>query len=118
MRTLAAATFALVMGSLATGTPATTLTAQGRGTQGRGTPSAPPRRDAVVPFAIGETLTYDVAYMRMLVAGTATARVVERKPANNSTAYALEAEGRPISLVQRLYPVYYMLNAPADTATL
>jgi hypothetical protein len=115
MRSLAA-TLALVLASFAAGTPATTDTAQGRGAQSATPP--PARRDATVPFAVGETLTFDVAYMRMLVAGTATARVVERKAANNSTAYALVAEGRPISLVARLYPVYYKMDALADTVTL
>src|SRR5205085_7207011 len=73
---------------------------------------------AVVPFRVGETLTYDVAWARMLTAGTATARVIERKTANNSTAYALVAEGRPRPLIARIYPLYYKMDALADTITL
>jgi hypothetical protein len=115
MRTLATASLALVVASLTTAAPETTATLQGRASQ-RATP--PVHRDAVVPFLVGETLTYDVAYARMLVAGTATARVVERKAANNSTAYALVAEGRPRPIIARLYPVYYKMDALADTSTL
>ncbi|MGC4085025.1 MAG: hypothetical protein QM736_23640 [Vicinamibacterales bacterium] len=67
-----------------------TLSAQqARGTKppARGTQPAtkkpaapPPRKEATVPFRVGETLTYDVAWSNYLVAGTATSRVVEKRP--------------------------------------
>ncbi|MEO6236637.1 MAG: hypothetical protein ABIQ52_06525, partial [Vicinamibacterales bacterium] len=34
-----------------------------------------PRRELAVPFAAGETLTYDVSWSSSLTAGTATIRV-------------------------------------------
>ena len=42
-------------------------------------PSAPARAEMAVPFRVGETLTFDVAYSTYLVAGTATSTVVEKK---------------------------------------
>jgi hypothetical protein len=48
---------------------------------------ATPRADAAVPFAVGEALTYDVSWSSFVVAGTATARVAEKKPSFDSTAY-------------------------------
>ena len=81
-------------------------------------PARPAAGDANVPFRVGETLTYDVAWSRFLVAGTATTRVTERKPSFGASAYAVMAEGRPVSLIERLYPVYYKMDALIDTRTL
>ncbi len=75
-------------------------------------------RDAAVPFKVGETLNYDVTWSGMLVAGTATAKVVERKISQNTATYALMAEGRPRPIIARLYPLYYKMDALMDTSTL
>lgn len=74
-----------------------------------------PRQEAAVPFRVGETLTFDVAWSNYLVAGSATSRVVEKRPSFNSTAYYLVAEGKPIPLVARFYSVYYKMDALLDS---
>jgi len=78
-------------------------------------PPAVPRVEAAVPFAVGETLTYDVGWSNYLVAGSATTRVVEKRPSTNSTAYYILAEGRPIPLVERFYSVYYKMDSLLDS---
>src|SRR5262245_33152512 len=78
-------------------------------------PAPPPAREADVPFRVGETLTYDVSWSQFLTAGTATSRVVEKKPASGSTAYAIVADGRPVPLVARFYPVYYKMDSLLDS---
>ena len=75
-------------------------------------------RDAGVPFKVGETLTYEVSWSAVLVAGTATATVVERKPSFNSTAYFILVEGRPVPLLQKLYNLYYKMDSLVDTVSL
>jgi hypothetical protein len=76
------------------------------------------RVDAAVPFRIGETLTYDVSWSSLIMAGTASATVRERRPVGDSTAYYMVAEGRPIPLVARLYPLYYKMDTLLDNFTL
>lgn len=71
-------------------------------------------REPAVPFTVGETLTYDVSWSSMLVAGTATARVIERK----GPAYAIVADGRPVPLLARLYTLYYKMETLLDSVTL
>src|SRR5262245_25155904 len=78
-------------------------------------PAPPPAREAAVPFRVGETLTYDVSWSQFLTAGTAVSRVVEKKPASGSTAYAVVADGRPVPLVARFYPVYYKMDSLLDS---
>jgi len=78
-------------------------------------PAVAPRVEAAVPFAVGETLTYDVAWSNYLVAGSATTRVVEKRPSFNSTAYYIVAEGRPIPLIARFYSVYYKMDSLLDS---
>lgn len=80
-------------------------------------PRAAPRTDAVVPFAVGETLTFDVSWSQYLTAGSAVLRVVEKRPSLNSSAYSLVADGRPIPLVARFYPVYYKMDSLLDSVT-
>jgi hypothetical protein len=82
---------------------------------------APPRKPAkepAVPFTAGETLTYDVSWSTFVTAGSATLAVREKKPSFGSTAYYIVAEGRPIELVQRLYPLYYKLDTLLDAVSL
>lgn len=83
--------------------------------------AAPPpasRREQPVPFASGETLTYDVSWSSTLTAGTATVRVAEKKPSFNSVAYYVVAEGRPSALLSKLYTLYYKVDTLLDVYTL
>jgi hypothetical protein len=104
MRTLTAATLA-ALASLAAPPP---VNAQ----------RATARSEAAVPFKAGETLTYDVSWSSLLVAGKATATVVEKKPSSSSTAYYIVAEGRPLPLLARLYKLYYKMDTLIDSFTL
>lgn len=70
--------------------------------------------EAPVPFKVGETLSYDVSWSAVLVAGNATARVVE----NKGNAYAIVVEGRPIQMLARLYNLYYRMESLLDSSTL
>jgi hypothetical protein len=81
-------------------------------------PSAVPRTERSVPFAIGETLRYDVSWSSYLTAGTATTTIKEKKPSFNSTAYYIVAEGRPTPLLSALYSVYYKIDSLLDVFTL
>lgn len=74
--------------------------------------------EVAVPFKVGETLTYDVSWSSFLVAGTATARVVEQRTSPPGTAYAIVVDGRPVSLVARLYNLYYKMDTLVDSVTL
>ena len=80
-------------------------------------PNQPPRERAV-PFAVGETLTYDVSWSTFLTAGTAVSTVKEKKPSSNSIAYYIVAEGRTTPLLSRLYPVYYRMDTLLDSYVL
>ena len=71
-----------------------------------------------MPFAVGETLTYDVSWSSILMAGTAVATVKEKTPASGSTAYTIVAEGRPIPIVARLYALYYKMDTLLDSVSL
>jgi hypothetical protein len=81
------------------------------------TPAAP-SREATVPFRVGETLTYAVSWSQFLTAGTAVAKVIEKKPSSGSTAYSIIADGRPLPLVARFYPVYYKMETLLDSFTI
>jgi hypothetical protein len=76
------------------------------------------RTDAAVPFAVGETLTYDVSWSAFVVAGTAIARVAEKRPSSESTTYHIVVEGRPVPLVAKLYNLYYKMETLLDSVTL
>jgi hypothetical protein len=67
-----------------------------------------------VPFKIGETLSYDVGWSSYLTAGNATITVQEKKPSYGSTAYYIVAEGRPTSLLSKLYNFYYKVDTLVD----
>ena len=73
-----------------------------------------PPREAPAPFKVGETLSYDVSWSAVLVAGNATARVTE----NKGDAYAVVVEGRPIPMLARLYNIYYRMESLLDSRTL
>jgi hypothetical protein len=75
--------------------------------------------DRPVPFHVGEVLTYDVSWSTFVTAGTATMAVRERQPAGNGAfAYDLVAEGRPSTVVDKLYHGYYKAETLLDTRTL
>src|SRR3954469_3615967 len=78
-------------------------------------PAAQARREATVPFRPGERLTFDVAWSTYLIAGSATATVVEKRASYISNAYYIVAEGRPIPLIQRIYPLYYKMHTLFDS---
>jgi len=94
------------------------LAAQTAKTPSTKAPSSRGRVERPVPFAPGEVLTYDVAWSTFLVAGTATMGVREKRSETGSAAYYVVAEGQPISLVQRLYSVYYKADAWLDAYAL
>lgn len=69
---------------------------------------------APVPFNVGEVLAYDVSWSAVLVAGTATARVVD----NRAEAYSIVVEGRPVPMVARLYNLYYRMDSLLNSRSL
>jgi hypothetical protein len=71
-----------------------------------------------VPFAVGETLTYDVAWANYVTAGSATLAVREKKASYGSVAYYITAEGQPVSLLQKIYSLYYKADTLLDAYTL
>jgi hypothetical protein len=79
---------------------------------------AAPRRERRVPFKVGETLIYDVSWSTFLTAGTAVTTVREKKPSYDSTAYYIVAEGRPATIIAKLYTLYYKLDTLIDSYTL
>jgi hypothetical protein len=81
-------------------------------------PAAAPKTERTVPFAVGETLSYDVSWSSYLTAGTATTTVTAKKPSFNSTAFYMVAEGRPTPLLAKLYSVYYKMDTLLDSFTL
>jgi hypothetical protein len=81
-------------------------------------PAAAPRTPRAVPFAVGETLSYDVSWSSYLTAGTATTTVQEKKASFGSTAFYIVAEGRPTPLLSKLYSVYYKIDTLLDAFTL
>ena len=82
-------------------------------------PAAAPAAEIKVPFAPGETLTYNVGWSTYFTAGTATMRVQERRALGASrAAYVLVAEGKPGALLSRLYDLYYKAETQLDTRTL
>lgn len=111
---LALAAWALVAGV----TLAVVETRQAPAPTGRVAPATRARSDRSVPFSVGESLTFDVAWSNFLVAGTATVSVRERRTSGQAAAYYVVAEGQPIPLLARLYPVYYKADALLDTRTL
>ena len=80
--------------------------------------AAPVTKDAMVPFAVGETLTYDVSWSGLLTAGTAVTRVVQKRESFGATAYDITADGRPVPLLARIYPVYYKMDTLLDSTSL
>jgi hypothetical protein len=78
---------------------------------------SPGRSELAVPFRVGETLTFDVAYSTYLVAGTATSTVTEKKASEGSTAYLIVADGRPLPMIARMFALYYKMDTLFDSVT-
>ena len=74
--------------------------------------------DRAVPFKVGEVLSYDISWSTTLTAGTATMSVKERRASGASAVYDLVAEGKPTSLLDKLYHLYYKAETLLDTRTL
>jgi len=85
---------------------------------GRVAPKPPARVERKVPFAVGETLTYDVSWFSYVTAGTVITSVKEKRPSFDSTAYYIVAEGRPTPLLSKLYSLYYKADTLIDAYTL
>ncbi|OFW06111.1 MAG: hypothetical protein A3H96_23870 [Acidobacteria bacterium RIFCSPLOWO2_02_FULL_67_36] len=81
-------------------------------------PPSAPRRPQAVPFAPGETLTYDISWASYVTAGTATLTVKEKKASYSSDAYYIVAEGQPTALLSKLYELYYKVDTLLDVYTL
>jgi hypothetical protein len=79
---------------------------------------AAPAAEQAVPFKVGETLTYDVAWSSYVTAGTAVATVKEKGPSHDATVYSIVTEGRPTALVSKLYNLYYKIDTLLDSSTL
>jgi hypothetical protein len=80
--------------------------------------AAAPKREQPVPFKPGEVLEFDIGWSTFVTAGTATVAVKEKKPSYGSTAYYIVAEGRPTSLVSKLYTLYYKADTLLDSYSL
>ena len=76
------------------------------------------RTERVVPFKVGETLTYDVSWSSSFTAGTATSSVESKQPRLQSTVYKIVAEGRPLPLIAKIYALHYRAEALVDAYTL
>ena len=107
---------------------ATSLTAQTKA-QPKAQPKAPasapkatapaaPKREQAVPFKPGEVLEFDIGWSTFVTAGTAVVSVKEKKPSYGSTAYYILAEGRPTSLLSKLYTLYYKADTLLDSYSL
>jgi uncharacterized protein DUF3108 len=82
------------------------------------TPAPPPKVERPVPFKAGETLEYEISWSGSVTAGSATVRVVDKRPSLGSTAWDLVADGRPTPFLAALYPVYYKAETLVDAYTL
>ena len=92
---------------------------QGAPRGGRAAAPPAPAAEMKVPFATGETLTYNVGWSTYFTAGTATMRVAERRTlGTNRAAYILVAEGKPGTILSKLYDLYYKAETQLDTRSL
>lgn len=71
-----------------------------------------------MPFATGETLTYDVSWSSYLTAGTVTMSVKEKRSSGSSPAYYIAAEVKPSGLMASLYTLYYKADTVLDAVSL
>jgi hypothetical protein len=76
--------------------------------------AAPAKVEAIVPFRVGERLSYAISWSSFITAATATVSVRDKKLAYGSLAYSLVAEGRPTPVVAIFYSVYYKADCWLD----
>ena len=69
---------------------------------GRKTVAIPARIQAFNP---GETLTYEISWSKIIIAGTAVMEVKEEKLPNGKKAYRFIASSRSVGVVDKVYPV-------------
>lgn len=100
------------------GPPPKAATPAKPGASSPATPARPAGPEKVVPFRAGEALTYDVSWSEYLTAGSATFTVRDKRASYGSTAYYVIAEGRPTTLMSKLYAVYYKADSLVDAYTL
>jgi hypothetical protein len=81
-------------------------------------PAATPKKEMAVPFKTGEVLVYDVGWSLYPTAGTATVSVKEKKASFGSSAYYIVAEGRPSSLLAKMYTLFYKADTLVDSYSL
>jgi uncharacterized protein DUF3108 len=75
--------------------------------------------EPLLPFKVGETLSYDISWSTFLSAGRATVTVKERRQLSAAVAaYNLVAEGRPTTLLDAVYHLYYKAESLFDTRAL
>jgi len=79
---------------------------------------AAPKREMPVSFKAGEVLEFDVGWSSYVTAGNATVTVKEKKPSYDSVAYYIVAEGRPTTLLSKLYTLYYKADTLIDVYSL
>jgi len=96
---------------------ATTVGAHAQAKKAPAAASAP-KKEMAVPFRPGEVLEFDIGWSSYVTAGTATVTVKEKKPSYNSVAYYVVAEGRPTSLLSKLYTLYYKADSLLDVYSL
>jgi uncharacterized protein DUF3108 len=77
-----------------------------------------PKQEQRVPFRVGEKLEFDVGWSSYVTAGTATVTVQDKKPSYESIAYYIAAEGRPTTLLSKLYTLYYRVDTLLDAYSL
>src|SRR4029077_13600299 len=65
-----------------------------------------------------ETLEYDIGWASFVTAGNATITVREKRASYGSPAYYIVAEGRPTTLVSKLYTLYYKADTLLDVYSL
>src|SRR4030095_8060182 len=81
-------------------------------------PAPVPKKEMTVPYKAGEVREFAVGWSSYVTAGTATVSVKEKKPSFNSVAYYVVAEGRPTSLLSKLYTLYYKADTLIDVYSL
>ena len=78
-----------------------------------------PAPDFVVPFKVGEVLTYDVTWSNVVTGGSASLSIKERRAAGaGRTGYYIAAQADPRPLFEKLYPYRYKADTLLDTKTL
>jgi hypothetical protein len=92
--------------------------ASGRGAERAPGPPVPPAAEVSVPFAPGETLTYDVSWSVFSHAGLISTTVKERSSYLGSPALYIVAEGGLAGFLSKLYHAQYKADTLLDLATL